>query len=138
MCLVDNSGILVGFPDGNSNVPTGFSSLFVITKGSELVIEQVSETPNFTVTSGGDYTIHTFVYPSGLDLAIVELGVTTGFDVFGLITEGGIAVCASSDVAGAPVFVEEESCTANAGTISSNYFISCLHDGAATITATQN
>jgi hypothetical protein len=58
----------------------------------------------FTVTSGGTYTIHTLVYnPATLDLSIVTPGVTTGFDVNGLLVQGGGTICASLDVAGAPV-----------------------------------
>jgi hypothetical protein len=44
--------------------------------------------------------------PQTLDLGIVQLGVTTGFDVNGLLIQGGGAICASLDVAGAPVIVE--------------------------------
>ncbi|MBL0342786.1 MAG: hypothetical protein IPP71_18985 [Bacteroidetes bacterium] len=85
-----------------------------MTSGSGLVIEQVNATPTFTVTAGGNYTIHTLVYnPATLDLSIVVPGQTTGFDVNGLLVQGGGSICASLDVAGAPIAVEDP----NAGTL---------------------
>jgi len=115
--------------DGNATVPAGYSSLYVLTSGTGLVIEQVAATPDFTVTSGGDYTIHTLVYdPNTLDLSIVVPGQTTGFDVNGLLLQGGGCVCASLDVAGAPISVED--CTADAGTLTAN--ANCSFDISAT------
>ncbi|MBK7887095.1 MAG: hypothetical protein IPJ86_07290 [Bacteroidetes bacterium] len=72
----------------------------MLTSGTGLVIQQVNATPTFTVTTGGLYTIHTLVYDSTLDLSIVVPGTTTGFDVNGLLVQGGGSICASLDVAG--------------------------------------
>jgi hypothetical protein len=106
--------------NGDINVPMGYSSIFVLTQGSELTIVNAGGEPSFEVTESGDYTIHTLVFdPTTLDLSIVELGVTTGVDVFGLIVPGGGAICADLDVAGAPITVSaDESCSAHAGTLS--------------------
>jgi hypothetical protein len=103
------------------------------------VIEQVNVTPEFTVNASGNYTIHTLVYPTGLDLSVVELGVTTGFDVNGLLVQGGGTLCASLDVSGAPIHVEEgdEACTAFAGRLNSDSPIQCLYGGVATIFANE-
>ncbi|MGC6431258.1 MAG: hypothetical protein ACON5F_09480, partial [Jejuia sp.] len=68
-------------PNHDAVVPMDYSILYVLTEGSELIIRQVSETPEFTVEDGGQFTIHTFVYPTGLDLSVVVPNVTTGFDV---------------------------------------------------------
>jgi hypothetical protein len=58
------------------------------------------------VDQSGLYTIHTLVYdPATLDLSGVQVGVTTGFDVNGLLLQGGGAICASLDVQGAPFIV---------------------------------
>jgi hypothetical protein len=104
-----------------------------LTSGAGLVIEQVNSTPSFTVTAGGLYTIHTLVYnPATLDLAIVVPGQTTGFDVNGLLVQGGGSICASLDVAGAPVTVGNPS----AGTITTDNFIACIDNGNATVSAT--
>ncbi len=137
--LEDGSAMLSATSNGDANQPEGYSTLFVLTQGEGLVIEQVGGTPDFTVTEAGNYTIHTLVYPSDLDLSIVELGVTTGFDVNSLLVQGGGAVCASLDVAGAPIEVEEDSeeCNASAGTLYSYYPIQCLENGVATIYAEQ-
>ncbi|MFP4847250.1 T9SS type A sorting domain-containing protein, partial [Winogradskyella sp. PE311] len=136
--LSNGEAELSATPNGDANEPSGYSTIFVLTSGSDLVIEQVNATPDFTVTEAGDYTIHTLVYPSDLDLSVVELGVTTGFDVNGLLVQGGGSLCASLDIAGAPIHVDEEAtaeCTADAGTLYSFQPIQCLSGGVATIFA---
>ncbi|MBK7270038.1 MAG: hypothetical protein IPI07_11185 [Flavobacteriales bacterium] len=53
----------------------------MLTQGAGLTIVNAGATPSFEISAIGDYTIHTLVYdPNTLDLSIVELGVTTGFD----------------------------------------------------------
>ena len=138
--LSGGEAMISATPNGDANVPAGYSTLFVLTRGEDLVIEQVGGTPEFTVTEAGDYTIHTLVYPTGLDLSVVVPGVTTGFDVNGLLVQGGGDLCASLDVAGAPIHVTEdpEECTAFAGTLYSEQPIQCLEKGVATIYADVN
>ena len=66
----------------------------MLTKGTELVIQRISQTAQFTVSELGAYTIHTLVYdPSTLNLSIIDLGVTTGFDVNVLLIQGGGDIC---------------------------------------------
>ncbi|WP_299361086.1 T9SS type A sorting domain-containing protein [Winogradskyella sp.] len=134
--LEGGSATISATPNGDANQPDGYSTLFVLTSGAGLVIEQVGGTPEFTVTESGDYTIHTLVYPNDLDLSIVQLGVTTGFDVNGLLVQGGGHVCAALDVPGAPIHVEEEeACLADSGTLFSDHPIQCLDGGVATLYA---
>ena len=105
-CRVGGSATLVGLPGGDAVVPAGYQTLYVLTRGTGLTIQQVSATPVFTVQQLGLYRIHTLVYdPATLDLSIVQLGVTTGFDVNGLLIQGGGSICASLDVTGAPHLV---------------------------------
>ncbi|WP_310587320.1 SdrD B-like domain-containing protein [Fibrella aquatilis] len=88
--------------NGGRVVPAGYSVVYVLTKGSELVIQQTSNTPSFSVpaSAAGIYTIHTLVYdPKTLDLSVVKPGVTTGVDVLNLIQANKL--CADLDVAGA-------------------------------------
>ncbi|WP_439151997.1 hypothetical protein [Winogradskyella sp.] len=121
--------------NGDAVVPADYSVLYVLIQGEGLVIEQVNtEAPEFTVVGGGDYTIHTLVYPNGLDLSIVELGVTTGFDVNGLLIQGGGELCASLDVAGAPVHITNP----DAGTLTATESNVTLSGGSAMISATPN
>ncbi|SHJ18564.1 Por secretion system C-terminal sorting domain-containing protein, partial [Algibacter luteus] len=130
--------------DGNINIPEGYSSIYVLTSGTDLVIEAVNTDPEFTVNSAGLYTIHTLVYDGRLesanflDLSIVTFGSTTGVDVLNVVTNAGL--CASLDVAGAPIMVEEETeiCTADAGTMYSKNPIQCLVRRSATISAKTN
>jgi hypothetical protein len=129
------SSLLEATPNGNSIVPAGYQTIYVLTSGAGLVIEQVSSNPSFTVTQTGTYTIHTLVYnPATLDLSIVVPGTTTGFDVNGLLVQGGGSICASLDVAGAQFIVGNPS----AGTLTSTPLINCLDGGNATLTASPN
>ncbi|MEL6851365.1 MAG: hypothetical protein AAFP92_22780, partial [Bacteroidota bacterium] len=136
--LQNGSASISATPDGNIHVPPGYSTIFVLTSGSNLVIEAVNATPDFTVNSTGTFTIHTLVYdgdpnsPNFLDLSVVQFGTTTGGDVLGLVTANGL--CASLDVAGAPVHVQ--SCTADAGTLTIDQDPVFLQNGSAMISAT--
>lgn len=117
-CLDAGEATLVANPVRHPHVPAGFEVLYVLTSGEGLVIEAVSAEPEFTVDAEGRFTIHTLVYdPSTLDLGIVVPGVTTGFDVNGLLTQGGGTICAALDVAGAPFHVSDCVCEADAGTL---------------------
>ncbi len=139
-CLTEEGVVISATPTGNAFVPAGYSTVYVLTQGEGLVIVNAGATPSFNVADAGDYTIHTLVYdPATLDLSIVVPGVTTGFDVNSLLIQGGGTICASLDVAGAPVSVVacEEPCTASAGTLGVNKHL-CLGDGPVTISATPN
>jgi hypothetical protein len=108
-----NSGTatITATASGDISVPTDYETLYVLTSGSGLVIQQTSTTAlSFDVTETGLWTLHTLVAetsddtdPNYLDLTIVQIGVTTGVDVLNAIDAAGI--CASLDAAGAPVTV---------------------------------
>ena len=135
-CL-DGNAELTAVEDEAPNVPAGYELAYVLTSGTDLVIEGLSDSLQFTVSDTGLYTIHTLVYdPQTLDLGIVEPGVTTGFDVNNLLIQGGGDICASLLVAGAQFQVDACPCLADAGTLlpdSDN----CL-DGTAELTAVED
>jgi hypothetical protein len=132
-CL-SGSADLVAEIDMAPSIPDNYSLIYVLTSGSDLVIQNVNSDPSFTVTETGTYTIHTLVYdPNTLDLGIVEIGVTTGFDVNGLLIQGGGSICASLDVAGAAFEVTECPCDATAGTLNGSGL--CFQDDQALISA---
>ena len=100
-------------PNGDSVVPVNYEVVYVLTSGASLVIEAAGGAPSFEVNEAGDYTIHTLVAettdnadPNFLDLGIINFGTTTGGDVLGIVTGAGL--CASLDVTGAPIVVNEE------------------------------
>ncbi|MEM1219436.1 MAG: hypothetical protein AAGH79_11005, partial [Bacteroidota bacterium] len=135
-CL-DGNAVLEAAEDAAPVVPAGYEVLYVLTSGAGLVIEDVNASPEFTVESTGLFTIHTLVYdPATLDLSIVQFGVTTGFDVNGLLIQGGGDICASLLVAGAEFQVEDCPCTADAGTLTANSD-NCL-DGEAQLEAIED
>ena len=95
-------------PNGGMVQPAGYSVLYILTKGTDNVVQQTSTTPQFTVSSdAAEYTIHTLVYnanttdPNYIDLSAVKLGITKASDVIQLIGHK----CADLDVTGAKVKV---------------------------------
>ena len=139
---LESPGVMISAkPNGDIHVPTGYSTIYVLTSGEGLVIEQVNaDSPSFIVETAGLYTIHTLVYDGNADsanylnLGVVEFGTTTGGQVLGIVVDNGL--CAALDVTGAPIMVEEEeSCDANAGTLKPNNIISCLGGDTSLISA---
>jgi hypothetical protein len=131
---------LVGIPGGDAVVPPGFEVVYVLTQGAGLVIVGAASQPVFEVSDLGLHTLHTLVYdPATLDLGLIELGTTTGFDVNALLIQGGGAICASLDVNGAAYVVEACSgeCLAVAGTMSGGG-VACLENELATLLAEAN
>ncbi len=136
-CLQGSSTMLRARFTTHPTVPQGFQVLYVLTSGTNLVIEQVNTQPMFTVNRTGIFTIHTLVYnPNTLDLSIVVPGVTTGFNVNSLLIQGGGSICAVLDVAGARFNINAcpPACSANAGTLTAEN-APCLQNGVATLKA---
>ena len=135
-CLIGGSGYVEAKRLTDPFAPGGFDVLYVLTKGEDLVIQSVSQDPKFEVSEAGLFTIHTLIYdPSTLDLSIVELGVTTGFDVNSLLTQGGGDICAALDVEGVPFHVQICQCKADAGTLNADEAEVCLNNGVAKLKA---
>jgi hypothetical protein len=107
--LSESSVTISATANGDIVVPEGYATVYVLTMGEDLVIQQTAASPSFEVSMIGDYTIHTLVYDDDpesedfLDLSVVVPGVTTGGDVLALIGDK----CADLDVAGAPITVVE-------------------------------
>ena len=134
-CLVSDTVTISGIPAGDARVPDGYTLAYVLTSGDDLVIQDLSSAPEFSVTEGGKYTIHPFVFPSDFDPStVVEFGTTTGFDVNSLLVQGGGDLCASLDVIGAMVIVSDP----EAGTVTPVAGTVCLEEGTVGISATPN
>jgi large repetitive protein len=133
-CLPATGGVVLTATTATSpTVPTGYSVRYVLTKGADLVIQQVANTPTFTVTTTGEYRIHTLVFDGNsassnfLDLSVVVLGTTKAADVLGIVTTNKL--CAALDVTGAkfnvnpvpdaPVFTAKTVCAGEKVTIGS-------------------
>lgn len=139
VCILPDQTILKATNRGDTIVPQGYEVLYVLTKGSELVIQQISAEPIFMLNDSlsGVYTLHTLVYnPATLNLNTIVLGQTTGFDVNALLVQGGGSTCASLDVKGAKARFGscEDTCFASAGKLKANAG-ACLQNGSATLTA---
>ncbi len=140
VCLEDGFAFLSATVDGNAVIPEGYDIYWLLTRGVELVILDGSETPSFTVEAPGIFTIHSLVYDVvNFDFGVIQVGVTTGFEVNALLVQGGGEVCAGLDVAGASFTVEDctGQCLANAGTLSGGG-VACFENDEATLSATTN
>ena len=104
VCMSGGSATVSATADANQNVPTGYLQGYALTLGG--VIEQVGATASFTVSAAGDYTIHTFVYPTGFDPA-TAIGQDAS-TVNGLLVQGGGTICAALDLVGATITVNEQ------------------------------
>lgn len=104
VCLEDGGTTIVAEEQGDLVLPDGYKKAYVLTRDT-LVIFGLNTIPEFEVQEAGTYRIHTLVFtdnpddPNFLDLSVVELKKTTGFEVLNLILQNEI--CASLDVAGA-------------------------------------
>ena len=71
--LEGGSAMISATPNGDANVPSGYSTLFVLTQGEGLVIEQVSGTPEFTVKEAGTHDSY-FSLPNRFRLKCCRIG----------------------------------------------------------------
>lgn len=136
ICVQDIGFLVKAIPAGDAVTPEGYNVLYVLTSGEDLVIQQVSEEPKFTIENpAGLYTVHTLVYNEDLDLNAITIGETTGGEVNALLIQGGGDICASLDVAGVKFRFgacddEEPVCAVEAATISTTDATAiCAGDG---------
>ncbi len=105
-CLNDGSVTLAASPNGDMNVPQGFTFTFLLAEGGNHIIEQLSNNPVFTVNAIGSYTIHVLVYDSTtLDLSTINFGSTSIFDINSQLLQGGGTICGSLDLTGVTIEV---------------------------------
>jgi len=141
VCFVAPEMIISATSNGDVVVPLGFETLYLLTSGQDLVIEGGAfAEPSFTVTSVGDYTIHTLIFdPATLDLGSLVFGESTAGEVNVLLIQGGGTICASLDLVGAPVTVQVcSNCAADAGTLTADEATVCYEGEPVIISATQN
>ncbi|MBL7984636.1 MAG: hypothetical protein JNM91_06525, partial [Flavobacteriales bacterium] len=53
VCNTTGDVVLTATPNGDSNTPDGYSLAYVLTSGTDLVIQQLGAEPSFTVSGGG-------------------------------------------------------------------------------------
>jgi len=106
-CLRSGRAVLQARVVENPTVPQGFRIAYVLTSGSNLLIEKInSSSPIFEVNRTGRFTIHTLVYdPTTLHITGIRRG-TTGADIVKLFIQGGGRLCGALDVTGAPFDVQ--------------------------------
>lgn len=119
-CLNAGSARIRGSVNVASTVPAGYQLRYILTQGDVLVVRQVKEVADFTVTQAGRYRIHAFVYnPSTFNLNDIQVGVTTAQGIRDRLVEGGGAICGSIQLSGLVFDVStcSPTCAASAGTL---------------------
>lgn len=93
--------------------PSDFEILYVLTEGDNLTIIDSNSSPNFSVTTAGDYRIHTLIAETSdpqssnyLNPSIIVLGVTKASEIIDLISTSGL--CAIFDEIGVNSLVSEQ------------------------------
>ncbi len=141
VCLGDSAIVLTATVGEMPTVPNGYQIAYVLTTGDSLVIQTLDTVPSFSVDTTGRFAIHTLVYDSTLDLSLVQLGVTTGFDINDLLVQGGGEICAALDVEGAVFNIsaceEENPCPIDAGTLVADAGACLDSTGTVALTATE-
>src|SRR5690606_40218495 len=85
-------------------------TVYVLTQGEEFVILATDVHTRYAADDLCACLEYTRVlFPTTLDLGLIEFGVTTASDINALLNQGGGAICASLDMTGAPITVEVRS-----------------------------
>ncbi len=116
VCYAGSATTIAAMPSGNAHVPAGFETDYLLFSSSGVVLQR-STTPQFTSLYVGGFTIHALVYdPTTFDPTGILLGQATIGSINEQFVQGGGIICASLDITGAAISVEN-CCTANAGTL---------------------
>lgn len=136
-CLVGGSSPVGAVVETPSTIPSGHVLAYLLSQGSERIIQQLNTDPSFVVNALGAYTIHAFVYdPATFDPAeVIVFGTTTAAGLRALFVEGGGTICSSIDLTGAIITVLN-CCTADAGTLTADDDELCYPYVPVTISAT--
>ncbi len=116
-------------------VPFGFQSIYLLTAGDSLIVEQKSASPEFEVTRAGIFYIQTFVVDTtAFKLDSIKIGSTNTLELNRLLIQGGGSICGALDKNEVQFNIAAcKDCPASAGTLSSNT-VPCLENGKATLT----
>lgn len=132
---VDGTVTISATLDGELIAPEGFDTLYVLTSGQDLIIEQIDLQPSFEVSEAGTYTIHTLIFDGAtLDLGTIVFGETTAADINALLIQGGGSICGSLDMTGASINVTP-CCAAIAGALDPVSSFECLVGGTSPVNA---
>lgn len=135
VCYAGGTTVLSATPSGNALVPPGFTTLYLLTSASEVVLDQ-NDQPTFIAPGVGSFSMRTLVYePATFDPASIQEGSSTIGSLNELFIQGGGAICASLDITGAG-FTVESCCTASAGTLTAGGSTVCWQEPVVNIAAT--
>lgn len=129
VCYAGSGTAISATPTGTAIVPTGFRTEYLLFSSAGVALQR-HHTPVFTGLYVGSFTIRTLVYDSTtFDPGGIQLGHATIGSINEQFVQGGGTICASLDITGAAITVEN-CCTANAGTLHTMAPQLCLEEGA--------
>lgn len=115
-CLMASGSILTAVSAGDTLVPPGFITRYLLSTGTSLTIVGIATTPYFEVSDTGLFHIHGFVFnPSTFSLNSLIMGTTGIHAVNSLLQQGGGSLCGSLDILGAQYQVYQCPPPCNAG-----------------------
>lgn len=138
VCLVNGYALLSGTPLANGNAPHDFQTVFLLSRGNGLLIDQIGPSPTFSVSSPDVWRIHPLVFdPATYDPGSIAFGAETVYDLRDQLSAPG-APCAAValSVPGAKTMECEQPCLAVAPGLGMDSTLICLAKGQAVLTAT--
>lgn len=116
VCWQEPSVSLSAISSG-SVLPTGYQQHFLLVRAADDVIVGTSNTPTFSVTSTGDYRMHSIIHdPLEVSLDTIALDTTTLLQLASYFTIGGGENCGAIDLTGA-TFAVVVCCPGSIGTL---------------------
>ncbi len=138
VCLVNGQALLMGTPVPNGTVPHDFQTVFLLSRGNSLLIDQIGPSPTFSVSSPDVWRIHPLVFdPATYDPGNIAFGVETVYGLRDQLAAPG-APCAgvALSVPGAKTVECDQPCLAVAPGLGMDSTLICLGKGQAVLTAT--
>lgn len=134
-CLKDSAVVIRAVTKTSSAMPAGHRVRYLLSTGSQKLVQRIDTIPAFAVSDTGTYTIHTLVYnPANFNPDSLTLDSLTA----AALNQRLDTLCGDVDLTGAvfkvqacPTFI----CSASAGFLIANDS-TCLFNGTAKLTAT--
>ncbi|MCP4120126.1 MAG: T9SS type B sorting domain-containing protein, partial [Bacteroidetes bacterium] len=110
LCLENGSAIITALIQDEAVIPEDYIISYLLTNEPDNQILQVEEAAQFTISSPGDFSIHSLVYhPDSLDLSMIVFSETPLDNIEALLQEGGGSICGALDEEGV-IFTAVEDC----------------------------
>ncbi|MBK8721383.1 MAG: gliding motility-associated C-terminal domain-containing protein [Saprospiraceae bacterium] len=111
LCLNGSTVIVTGTTTGNT-VPSGYTVAYLLTSDPNQTVRMVSTNPTFTISTVGNYSVHTLVYNSQtFNLNSIVANSTTIANVANKFIQTGGTICGAINTSGTGLTVVDNCCT---------------------------